>query len=258
MLHPFFVAEGPLHRHRFRLLEQAVKQLMIGGRVLDVGAGTGGLALRLARRGFHVVALDWSLSFVQQTSHRMQEAGLSASVASVVGDAAHLGLTSATFDGVVCGEVLEHLTDDLAAVLEFNRVLKAGGWCLITVPLDEGEWRVEDQWGGHRRRHTKRALVQLFEQGGFAVEGVVQWGFPLARLYRRFFFGRLMRWSVHGSPTFWSRLVLALGQHSTVASLLALAFRLDRLFSDQHRGVGLLLQARKGLDEPLFKGEYRP
>ena len=43
-----------------------------------------------------------------------------------------------SFDLVFCGHVLEHVTDDREAMVEFHRVLDTGGAALIMVPLHEG------------------------------------------------------------------------------------------------------------------------
>ena len=47
------------------------------GTVLDLGCGTGGHAIRLAERGFDVVALDLTLPGVQAARARFERAGLS-------------------------------------------------------------------------------------------------------------------------------------------------------------------------------------
>lgn len=51
------------------------------------------------------------------------------------GDVAEIPLPDAQFDAVLCIHVLEHVEDDRKALGEIFRVLKPGGWALITVPL---------------------------------------------------------------------------------------------------------------------------
>jgi SAM-dependent methyltransferase len=55
----------------------------------------------------------------------------------------HLDLTAAdvpdaSFEGVICSHVLEHIPDDAAAMRELRRITAPGGWCLVMVPLDVG------------------------------------------------------------------------------------------------------------------------
>lgn len=41
-----------------------------------------------------------------------------------------------TFDIIFCNHVLEHVTDDVAVLKEFYRVLKPGGWAILQSPID--------------------------------------------------------------------------------------------------------------------------
>jgi SAM-dependent methyltransferase len=52
-----------------------------------------------------------------------------------LGDVTALPLESSSFDALICIHVLEHVVDDRAAIAELFRVLRPGGWALITVPL---------------------------------------------------------------------------------------------------------------------------
>ncbi|HEV2061185.1 MAG TPA: class I SAM-dependent methyltransferase [Solirubrobacteraceae bacterium] len=50
-------------------------------------------------------------------------------------DVTATGLPDGAFDAVVCSHVLEHVSDDAAAIGELRRVTAPGGWCLVMVPL---------------------------------------------------------------------------------------------------------------------------
>ena len=45
-------------------------------------------------------------------------------------------LPDASFEGVICSHVLEHIDDDAAAMAELCRITAPGGWCLVMVPID--------------------------------------------------------------------------------------------------------------------------
>ncbi len=59
-------------------------------------------------------------------------------------DVSDLPFESDTFDAVICIHVLEHVLNDRLAITELHRVLKQGGWALITVPIDFQRKTYED------------------------------------------------------------------------------------------------------------------
>ena len=59
-------------------------------------------------------------------------------------DVSDLPFESNKFDAIICIHVLEHVVDDRAAMHELHRVLKEGGWALITVPIDLQRKTYED------------------------------------------------------------------------------------------------------------------
>jgi len=75
-------------------------------------------------------------------------------------------LPSDTFDCVVTTEMLEHDARFWISILQFNRVLRAGGFLLVTT-RNVGFWRHDypsDFW-----RFTADGLRELFKWGGFVV-----------------------------------------------------------------------------------------
>jgi SAM-dependent methyltransferase len=75
-----------------------------------------------------------------------------------------------SFDGVVMGEIMEHLIDDTAALKEIRRVLKDDGYLVITVPFfqDYPEW--------HVRIHGPNSMRKLLESQGFVVKKFIKRG----------------------------------------------------------------------------------
>ncbi len=103
-------------------------------RVLDVGTGTGFLALLLAGLGHSVKGLDLSPGMIEQARRYAAERGLAADFA--VGDAESLPEPDATFDVVVNRNVLWTLPRPEEAIADWKRVLKPGGRIVVI----DGDW----------------------------------------------------------------------------------------------------------------------
>src|SRR5207253_2879063 len=93
------------------------------------------------------------------------EAGEAGAAIAVRGDALALPFADATFDRVIVSEVLEHVTEDAAAIAELRRVLKPGGTVAVTVPRWYPErvcWALSEEYhsnpGGHVRIYRATQL----------------------------------------------------------------------------------------------------
>ena len=126
---PEFV--GPRHELRERLLLDLFLSASPGPRVLDAGAGQGSMSVRLERLGMEVTSTDVSAAAVEILSARLGGDVRQASVTA-------LPFEDASFDGVVLGEVLEHVEEDHEALGEVARVLRAGGVLAASVPANPG------------------------------------------------------------------------------------------------------------------------
>jgi SAM-dependent methyltransferase len=90
----------------------------------------------------------------------------------VVGSVLDLPFGDASFDGVLCTEVLEHVPDPFVAARELFRVTRPGGKVYVTVP---------QAWGLHYEpndyfRYTKYGIMHVLEGVGFSVCEVRQMG----------------------------------------------------------------------------------
>ena len=72
-------------------------------------------------------------------------------------------------DAVLLLDVLEHLDDDVAALVTARRALRPSGLLVITVPAYRWLWSGHDVALGHRRRYTARELSRVVERAELAV-----------------------------------------------------------------------------------------
>jgi len=98
----------------------------VGGRILEVGVGTG-ISLPEYARTTRLVGIDISEPMLRKAQERVDECGLTNVEALAIMDAERLSFPDASFDVVVAQYVITTVPNPEAALDEFARVLKPGG-----------------------------------------------------------------------------------------------------------------------------------
>jgi glycosyltransferase involved in cell wall biosynthesis/precorrin-6B methylase 2 len=143
----------------------------VGSRVLEVGAGTGAITRYLATRE-RLVATDADPEYVALL-RRTFEANPKVDVRLV--DPAALAqdsLPPASFDTVVCANLLGHVADDEAALRAMRAMLAPGGHVVLVVPALHALFGSIDRAIGHHRRYERDEIVAKLRASGLAVEHV--------------------------------------------------------------------------------------
>jgi len=159
-------------------------------KALDVGCGTGRYALKLARRGAYVTALDQSPEMLAVARRAAQQEGLSIDFRLASLDEG-LPLEANQFDLVVCALMLCHVPDLSHALQEFARVLRPGGSLLITDFHPDSVsygWRTGFRQAGVRYRlpnmpHTRDDYLEAMKKSGLMVLKAID--LPLGALPER-------------------------------------------------------------------------
>jgi len=95
--------------------------------VLEIGCGGGLISEELAQRGTIVVGIDPAENALQAARVHTQRSGLGQLVYFQQGYAEALPYADGSFSVIVCMDVLEHVSDQTAAIREVARVLAPGG-----------------------------------------------------------------------------------------------------------------------------------
>jgi SAM-dependent methyltransferase len=127
--------------------------------IVDVGCGTGATASALGQVG-RVVGVDFSPLALKACASRGLGTLLRAKAEAIP-------LATGSVDAIVATDILEHLDDDLAALLEFRRILKPGGQVVVTVPAYQFLWSEHDLALMHRRRYVAAQIGELATRAGF-------------------------------------------------------------------------------------------
>jgi 2-polyprenyl-3-methyl-5-hydroxy-6-metoxy-1,4-benzoquinol methylase len=160
---------------------------------LDLGCGTGATAVRLARLGIQVTALDSSREMLYIAQRAAREAGVMELIALKHGDAAQLAnlFHAGSFDVVLCHNVLEYVEDpgsvlrgaarslgDSSAILSVLVRNQAGEVMMAAIQAGDlvaagrnltAEWAQESLYGSKVRLFTRDNLRSMLKAASLEV-----------------------------------------------------------------------------------------
>lgn len=152
-------------------------QLKPGSVVLDAGCGSGRHLRALAKLpDLKIVGIDRSAQDVADALAALKSMpdALSSDYQVMQADINALPFDDASFDCVICSEVLEHIPEHEKALSELVRVLKPSGSLVVSVPRYFSEricWLISTEYhsneGGHIRIYTKKKLKEMLTNYGF-------------------------------------------------------------------------------------------
>jgi len=132
-----------------------------GGRLLEIGVGTGAFLLELAKVRTGIIGVDHSPAMLAEARRKISQSGLSG-VELRLGEMAHLPVPDSSIDCVVANMVLHHAAEPMAVLIEVKRVLVSGGLFLLAdLARHEREVAREqlaDQWLGFEEEDLARWL----------------------------------------------------------------------------------------------------
>lgn len=156
--------------------------------VLEVGCSSGFFLRDLVAEypSGLIVGADYVLSLLRRLAERFPGVPL------MRFDLARCPLPDGIFDAIVALNVLEHIEDDQAAIMNISRLLRPGGIAVIEVPAGAALFDFYDAQWMHHRRYDMTGLVKLVEGAGMSVIarshlGFFMWpAFVAAKFYNRF------------------------------------------------------------------------
>jgi SAM-dependent methyltransferase len=116
---PVEMAMPGVHSGAHRLLAELPR-----GKLADLGAGQGALSVWASEAGFQTTAIDFNKGNFVADSIQFVQADLNRP----------LPIADATFDVVAALEVIEHLENSYELLREITRILKPGGYAVVSTP----------------------------------------------------------------------------------------------------------------------------
>jgi len=190
---------GKRRSHAF-IVRQLAAVGLAAGHVLDVGAGTGYMLRELLAAGYTCAGLDHSAEAIERAQglEPVQRGDVELQLGDVC---ARIPWPDESFDAVVLHDVVEHLEDDHGAVRELKRVVRPGGFVIVSTMNAGGLLSrvLGSRWAFYRdpthvRPYDLPALVALFGYQGFRIKAwdtffdlnkageTTRWLAPLRRL----------------------------------------------------------------------------
>lgn len=126
-------------------------------RILDVGTGTGFLAILLAELGHDVVGVDLSEKMLKKAEEKAEKRNVNIEI--MVGDAENLPFEDNSFDAVINRHLLWTLPNPQKAINEWKRVVKNGG----KVVAIDGKW-MENNYEAKIRKLIGQIAIVLYKR----------------------------------------------------------------------------------------------
>lgn len=167
---------GPTARHTRRLIFKLLKDRLFNT-VLDAGCGTGILLHTMFKKYPHIqmMGTEYSLHGLDVAKERLPNANFQ--VIDLAKEKLNL-----QFDLVTCIDVLEHIEDDRAALINLHSM--TAKYLVLSVPLGP-LFKEEVDRMGHVHGYSREEVDNKLRDAGFEIIEAIQWGFPFYNIHRR-------------------------------------------------------------------------
>lgn len=183
------VGDMSLKRRAKKIIERL--DLKEGDKIIDIGCGDGFYLYLLSKLSVKISLVGFDYDQIVLTNARKNLG--SKKIKLIRGSATDMPFKDGEFSKIIMTEVLEHIEDHKKALNEVFRILKSGGYLLLTVPnyrfpflWDPINWVLQNIsgthisgtnffagiWARHIRLYKKEDLEKLVKNAGFKIEEI--------------------------------------------------------------------------------------
>lgn len=157
-----------IHRSRYATVLVWIDSLMLStdSKVLETGCGAGLLSVALAQRGIHVHAIDSVADMVEQARRHAVESGTGELLSVNLGNVYSLPFEDGSFDLAIAIGVIPWLERPELAIQEMARVLKPGGYLILTADNRARLNVVLDPWLNPALKPLKQRVKDALDRLG--------------------------------------------------------------------------------------------
>lgn len=140
----------------------------VGDVILEIGSGIGTFTHFLKDKK-RVFATDIAPNCIEVLRNRfVNYRNISISYFNIELDK-HVPFTGRDVDTAICLNVLEHIGDDKAALINLNRLMQSGSKLVVMVPACQAAYGTVDELDGHYRRYARREIIEKLNYSRFRI-----------------------------------------------------------------------------------------
>ena len=127
---------------------------------MDFGCGFGVFSEYLQKLGYNVDGFDVNNEAVLESKSRG------------INTFSDLSQINQRYETITSSNVLEHVEDDIALMLDIKSLLKEDGTLVLYLPASKIAWTQMDEDVNHFRRYSKKELIEKLTRSGFYIQSI--------------------------------------------------------------------------------------
>jgi len=181
-----FRNRNPLKTPEFNHREFLKDRPAPGGKILDIGMGTGNFLNAAAAAGYQTHGIDFDTDAIQAAKDFFKLKN----VYPLSVDEAISKFGEQYFDCLTMFEVLEHMEDPSAAIEKNKKLLKIGGHLGISVPYRKSSelFKAHDKPPRHLTRWDEKSMENFLKNHGFEIQRIKALNVPFAYIITKYHF----------------------------------------------------------------------